>query len=113
VAKNVKYKYLIKTNFLCNKGEILSGNHMEIKMENLNYRLTQIKQGLKSHSISEESQKMTVLCDLLIDVNNELVKELHSSRTWNVDDRKGYKGFVFQCENFIRLNCELLLPSNI
>jgi hypothetical protein len=50
---------------------------------------------------------------LMISINTSVVNELHTSRSWGVDDRKGFKGFVMQVEDFIRLNFELLLPSHI
>jgi hypothetical protein len=86
---------------------------MNVRMEKIQHRLIQIKNGLKNHIDSEEARKMIILCDLMIDMNKDVVKELHAIQTWNSNDRKGFKGFVMQCEDFIRLNCELLLPSHI
>jgi hypothetical protein len=91
----------------------VSEESMNVKMEKIHHRLIQIKNGLGFHVDNEDSRKMIILCDLMISINNSVVNELHTSRSWGVDDRKGFKGFVIQVEDFIRLNCELLLPSHI
>jgi hypothetical protein len=86
---------------------------MNVRMEKIHHRLIQIKNGLGFHVDSEEGRKMIILCDLMLDINNGIVEKIHTSKSWGIDDRKGFKGFVVQVENFIRLNCELLLPSHI
>ncbi len=86
---------------------------MQVKMEKIHHRLIKIKDGLGFHVDNEEAQKMITLCDLMISINTNVVNELHTSRSWSMKDRRVFKGFVIQVEDFIRLNFELLLPSHI
>ena len=84
------------------------------RLENCHSRLVKIRDEIKAlPNKNEESVGMLAIAEKIIALSTQILKEMHEKRKWNSDERKGFKHFLFECENFIKLNIELLLPRHI
>lgn len=89
-------------------------NRMSTRMEDCHSRLVKIRDELRCKELeTEESTNMLLIAEQIIKISSKFLKELHAERSWTPQDRKGFKFFLLECENFIKLNIELLLPRHI
>lgn len=56
---------------------------------------------------------MLTIAERIILISTQILKEMYDKKRWEVNDRAGFKGFLLECENFIKLNIELLLPRHL
>lgn len=89
-------------------------NRISTRMENCHSRLIKIRDELSSKELkNEESKNMLIIAERITLISQKILSELNEERKWSQEDRTGFKRFLFECEGFIKLNIELLLPRHL
>lgn len=89
-------------------------NNFLNRLENCHKRLIKIRDGIKSiPDKSEETISMLSIAERIILISTQILKDMHEKKRWDMNDRTGFKRFLMECENFIKLNIELLLPRHL